>query len=442
MACVGECAVEDAFGLLRKAAPMAELSRADFDACLSFLAGELAAPPGAYEPEPGAVPRWSSPRIWKHNGHFGVRGRRVIRWFWSNVGTITSEESVQVLEGKMAIGTLEGAYAERLVPGDRFVLDGRCLEFRHREGQLIHAQSSGGEAGLPIWHSDRQCLSTQLAHEVAEFRAEGARRMSRGGPLSLRAWLIESLDLRPNAAAVVAELIEVQERHSEVPRITDLLVEESPTPNEPGMTYVFHAPLNRAACEALGRAVAARLGRKLGRDLSLQAADLGWLIRLPEGAEDTLDRRDIESLLALDQFDDDVLEGLDRGDLLAQRFRYIAATGFMVLRNPEQGRRVRVGGLNWVSSRLYPLVKAACPHHPLLHETRREVLQDLLDVPAAVRWLRSKPVVKLRKLANISPFALAWISPAADESLRFESPADALRRLHARLIAPGHGEVA
>ena len=59
----------------------------------------------------------------------------------------------------------------------------------------------------------------------------------------------------------------------------------------------------------------------------------------------------------------------------------------MVLRNSEPGRRVRVGGLNWVSTRLYPLVKAACPDHPLLRETRREVLEDLLDVPAAERWL-------------------------------------------------------
>ena len=68
---------------------------------------------------------------------------------------------------------------------------------------------------------------------------------------------------------------------------------------------------------------------------------------------------------------------------LARRFQHVAATGLMVLRNSEPGRRVRVGGMNWVSTRLYPLVKAACPDHPLLRETRREVLEDLLDVPAA-----------------------------------------------------------
>ena len=177
--------------MLCRAAPMAALSRNDFDACLSFLAGELTSPPGAYEPEPGAALRWSTARIWKRNGWFGVRGRRVERWFWTNVGTISSEESVQVVVDGVAIGTLEGAYADRLVAGDRFVLDGRSLEFRRREGSVIEARAGGDEPGLPIWHSDRQSLSSELAHEVAGFRAEGATRLTRGGPLALRAWLIE-----------------------------------------------------------------------------------------------------------------------------------------------------------------------------------------------------------------------------------------------------------
>ncbi len=280
----------------------------------------------------------------------------------------------------------------------------------------------------------------ELAHEVAEFRAEGAARLTRGGPLALQAWLIESLDLQPKVAAVLADLIETQERVSAVPRPTDLLVEEGPSPGDPGLTYAFHAPLNRAACEALGRATAARLGRRLGRDLGLQAADLGWSIQVPEGTG--LVREDLDSLLGLDWLENDVLEGLDRGDLPAQRFRYIAATGLMVLRNPEQGRRVRVGGMNWVSSRLYPLVKAACPDHPLLRETRREVLHDLLDLPAAVRWLESRPVLKLRKLPCLSPFTTAWISPSADEPVQFESAAEALWRLHARLTTPRTEEVA
>jgi ATP-dependent Lhr-like helicase len=95
-----------------------------------------------------------------------------------------------------------------------------------------------------------------------------------------------------------------------------------------------------------------------------------------------------------------------------------------------------------VSQRLYPLVKAACPDHPLLRETRREVLDDRLDTPAALAWLARRPAVRFRALEGVSPFAAAWVEPGAlpaggpaGDSLRFESPQSALRRLHARLLA-------
>ncbi|QEH34613.1 DEAD-box ATP-dependent RNA helicase CshB [Aquisphaera giovannonii] len=431
IACAGETAAEDAFAMLRKAGPMESLRREDFDACLAYLAGDLAAPAGAYEAEPGAAPKWSSPRLWRRNGWFGIRSRRVLRWFWSNVGTIVSEESARVMVDGVAVGTLDGAYAERLALGDRFVLDGRSLELVRREGNLVHARGSGGEGGVPVWQSDRQSLSSELAGELAAFRVEGGRRLAAEGPMALRAWLMESLDIPPKEAGVLACLLEAQERHSEVPAADEVLVEESPDPEHPGLSYAFHVPLNRSACEALGRASAARLGRRFGRDMTLQVADLGWAIRLPEGAR--LEAADVPAILGLDRLEEDVLEGLDRGELPAKRFRHVAETGLMVLGNPEPGRRVKVGGMGWVSTRLYPLVKAASPDHPLLRETRREILRDILDVPAVARWLETGPAIRFRRLPVLSPFAGAWICPAAAEAMQFESPSEALHRLHARL---------
>ncbi len=51
-----------------------------------------------------------------------------------------------------------------------------------------------------------------------------------------------------------------------------------------GLIYTFHAPLHRAACEALARVCVARLGRRFGRDLTLTVADLGWSIHIPDAA--------------------------------------------------------------------------------------------------------------------------------------------------------------
>ncbi len=430
MACSGEWSSDEAFGLVKRSAPMAGLTRADFDNCLDFLAGDLAAPPGAYEPEPGSSPRWTSPRIWKRGGLFGIKNGRVIRWFWSNVGTITSEESVRVQVDGQMVGSLEGAYAERLQRGDRFVLDGRSLEFNRLDGLMVHAKASGRDPDLPRWSSDRQGLSAELARDVASFRARAGVALAEGSS-SLRAWLSEEQDIGLDEAGVLEALFAGQEQLSEIPDAESLLVEEYPDAMEAGYVYAFHAPLGRPAAEALARATAARLGRRFGRDLKLVVADLGWSITLPEGSRIGFD--DLPGLLTLDRFEDDILEGLDRGELPARRFRHIAATALMVLRRPEGGR-TRVGGLLWVSQRLFPLVQAACPDHPLLRETRREVLEETLDAPRAREWLESRPNLRFRSLSGPSPFAAAWIDPGGPEPLRFESPDEALRRLHQRLV--------
>jgi Lhr-like helicase len=429
MACGDEWSADAAFDLVRRAQPMASLTRADFDACLEFLAGALASPPGAFEPEPGAAPRWTSPRLWHERGRFGFRSARVVRWFRRNVGTITSEESVRVVVHGTDLGTLEGSYADRLQPGDRFVLDGRSLAFQRREGFALQAKTAGGEPELPRWTSDRQSLSPELARDLSAFREHAATLLVEG-PAALRSWLAEAYDLDPDAAGLLEDLFVAQEQASEVPPPGALLIEESPHPD--GWSYAFHAPLSRSACEALGRALAARLGRRFGRDLALAVADLGWSFRLSDDAR--LESHDVPALLALDHFEDDILEGLDRGDLLARRFRHVASTALMVLRNPDRGR-TRVGGMHWVANRLYPLVNAACPDHPLLRETRREVLEDLLDARTARAWLAGRPEVRFRRLAAPSPFTAAWIDPAGPEPLHFEPPEEALRRLHGRLAA-------
>jgi ATP-dependent Lhr-like helicase len=438
IACAGETNIDEAFALFRKAGPMAELDRADFDACLTSLAGQLTAPAGAFEPCSGAAPRWTSPRIWRRDGRFGLRNTRVARWFWNNVGTIYSEPTVRVFERGVAVGTLEADYAERLFPGDRFVLDGRVFTFRRLERSIAHVRLDAGEPNLPRWTSDRQSLSFELAQELAAFREEAARRLIEHGASGLRSWLRESFEIDLTAATVLIELFEAQAQWSEVPATDGLLVEESPSREGHGLSYTFHAPLHRAACEALGRATAARLGRRVSQNVRLSVADLGWLIEVPDDQR-VLEAHDILPLLELERFEDDVIEGLDRGELLARRFQHVAATGLMVLRNTEPGRRVRVGGMNWVSRRLYPLVKSVCPEHPLLKETRREVLEDLLDVRAAVRWLSGRPTIRLIALPGLSPFTAAWIEPGQIDALQFESPAAALMRLHARLFR--HAEI-
>ena len=438
MACERAWRCDDAFALIRRAAPMSELSRDDFDACLAFLAGELGAAgaePAAHDAanaaDRSAPPRWTSPRIRVREGLFEVARGRVRIWLRANVGTIAVEESSRVLVDGLDVGTLESAYADTLTPGDRFVLDGRCLELKRREFKQLWARAAGDGPALPRWTSDRQGLSNTLAAELAGFRDAAARTLL-DGPAALRGLLIEVHGLEPDAASILVDLFESQQRVSEVPGPAFLLVERSPGRCDDESDYSLHHPLGRRASEALGRAVAARLGREVGRDISLSVADMGFSLRVDASAP--VAPEVWSRLLDPDRFEDDVYEGVDRGELPSRRFRHVAATALMILRNPEPGR-VRVGGTEWVSRRLFPMVQARCPRHPLLRETRREILDDLLDAPAALAWVASRPEVRVRSLAAPSPFTRAWIDPSAPDLLRFEPASAALRRLSARLMA-------
>ena len=433
MACVGDHDANEVYGLIQKAWPYRNLQRADFDGCLAYLAGELAAPAGAFEPEPGAAPRWTVPRLWKERGEFGVRHRRILRWYRMNVGTIVSEESMTVQVEGHRIGQLEAAYAESLQPGDRFVLDGRVLQFNNSEGLTILAKAAGGEGFLPRWTSDRPGLSATLATELSQFVEELAERLEISKN-SATQWLVDDYHMRAEDAGGLVGLVRSQMAVSEVPGGGRILVECFP--ESEGWAYAVHCGLHKAAAEAVGRAVAARLGRLRGRDVRLTVADLGFVVHTQA---EPLGQQALVALFEPDGLEADVLEGLDNGELIARRFRRVATTGFMVLRNVE-GKRTRVGGQEWVSRRLYPVVLESCPNHPLVREARRETLEDVLDVPSAMRWLLGRPKLRVRVLKQASPFTAAWVEPLGDqraEPIQYESADDALKRLHERLFACG-----
>ena len=118
-------------------------------------------------------------------------------------------------------------------------------------------------AGLPLWPSDRQSLSAELAGELAEFRAEGARRLARGrAARAPRLADRKSLDARsPGPPRSWPSCSRPRSGSARCRAVDELLVEEvSRRPDEPGLAYTFHAPLNRAACEALGRAIGGPAG--------------------------------------------------------------------------------------------------------------------------------------------------------------------------------------
>src|SRR5262249_28552207 len=174
-----------------------------------------------------------------------------------------------------------------------------------------------------------------------------------------------------------------------------------------GTDYYVHTPLNRLANDALARVAVFRLARRYGLASASVVADLGCLLSVHGETELSADR--LRDLLAVEYFEEDLAEAVVGSVMLRERFRRVATTGLMLLRNPL-GRRRRVGGVDWAERRLFSRVVEAEPDFVLLRQAQREVWESCCDAVAARKFLEDLPrwTLRLRRLAAVSPFAAAW----------------------------------
>lgn len=416
---------DEAFALVRSAHPYHNLARGDFDACLDYLSG---------------ANDWLPPRLHWEAGCFQLLNERTLRLLRRNLGTILAEEAcVVVLEtaaGERTIGEVDEAFAERLTPGERFLLDGLCLEFRRLEhqpgrqsGLRLVAHEVAGRPRVPRWAGDGWPMSPELARRLFVLRARAAEALRDGRP-ALVDLLRSEYGLAPDPVEELSTLFTLQESVSEVPEAGALLIES--VASQMLTTYHLHTPLNRRANDALARVLALRLARRApaAPPLVSLVADLGLALYV-RGVELAPD--DFRQLLSVESFEADLRRALEEGLLLRERFQRVALTGLMLLRNPL-GQRRRVGGRDWGERRLFDQVRSHDSEFVLLRQARREVLQEC-DLPAALAYLTELPrlAIRCRTLTRPSPFAEAWTQAEPVVAGPLPTPEETLRRLHETL---------
>jgi ATP-dependent Lhr-like helicase len=426
MAANGFWSADEAFALVRRAYPYRALSREDFDACLMYLSGK--------DREGGD---WLPARLrWADNA-FTIRDEKTAQLLRRNLGSILSEEprrvrlrGVDSTAGKRSlVGEVDDPFAERLRPGDRFLLDRRCLEYCRSEGRDLLVDEVAGRPMTPLWGGAGWPLSAELARRLFLLRARAADALHDG-----RATLAELLrweyGLGRAAVQVLAEYFHQQESMSEIPDATTCLIEA--VPGEMGTEHFIHTPLNRLGNDALARVVAARLARDRGLACQTVVADLGFAITLDSPR--ALGPEEWRNLLRAEDFDADLDRVLADSELLRERFQQVAQTGLMLLRNPAGGRR-RVGGRTWGERRLFDRVRAADPEFLLLRQALREVRGERCDANAARAYLGELPrcEIHLRVLNDTSPFARHWTQREEGTIEEIDTPEDALMKLHALL---------
>jgi ATP-dependent Lhr-like helicase len=416
---------DEAFNLVRRAAPYRDLDRADFDACLDYLSGRHR---GGQSWLPARL-RWDGSR-------FTLADDFPVRLLRRNLGSIVTEEARPVRSLDDApVGQVDEPFADRLLPGDRFVLNGRCYEFKREKKRTLQVEEVAGHPRVPQWTGESWPLAPDLARRLYLLRTLAADAL-RDGAAALEKLLRRDYGCADATVTVLMNYFMQQECLSEIPGPATLLIEC--LASDYGTEYAVHTPLNRAGNDALARVAALRLARDHRRSVTSTVADLGFLLTA-RGAAD-LNADVFRSVFSASEFDDDLASALRHSRSLRDRFGRVALTGLMLLRNPAGGRR-RVGGRDWAARRLFDQVRAADPSFPLLRQAEREVREQCCDAAAAKLFIEamSRLTVRLRWLSSLSPFAANWTQETAGAAASTDSPMQALEQLHALLTGAGQG---
>jgi ATP-dependent Lhr-like helicase len=439
MAAAQTCSADSMFDLVCRAAPYRHLLRRDFDDCLAYLG--LAS---------GSSSRRMTlpPRLRGDSESFTILNQQTARLLRRNLGAILADPVYEVwlsATEDVRLGEVDRVFAERLRVGDRFLLDGRCLQVRslRPEKGCLWVEEILGRPIVPRWGGESWPLSAELARRLYLLRVQAAEAL-RDGPDALARLLRKDYGLDAAAAAELTAFFQHQECVSEVPDAASCLVEV--IAHEEGIDCYFHTPLNRLGNDALARVAVHRLTRDWGRSADSLVADLGFALLMhgrgvdePKAAATARQpslpfAARLRMLLAVENFETDFEAALENSAALRERFQRVAQTGLMLLRQPS-GQARRVGGRDWGARRLFDKIQAYDRDFVLLRQARRELLNESCDVAAASRYLRELEFLPLRcrRLNHPSPFVESWTQMAEGAAERVETPDEALLRLHALL---------
>lgn len=402
VACAGPFDADSLFAEVREAAPYADLSRADFDAVLDFVAT------GGY-----ALKRYERYRrlVRGPDGLWRLADARLARRYRMNVGTIVEAPMMRVrlgLRGRR-LGEVEEYFVSTLTPGDTFLFAGRTLEFIGiREDEVIvRVPRRASEPKVPAYAGGKLPLTSALAARVNAILAD--RRRWASLPMPVQEWL------------------EAQVRRSSIGEAGELLVETFPRGRR---HFLVAYPLaGRNAHQTLGILLTRRMERMRLAPLGFVASDYCIAVwgRVPITRP--------EELFTPDLLADDFEEWMAESSLLRRAFRNCAVVAGLVERRlpgrEKTGRQVMIS-----TDLLYDVLRKHEPEHVLLRAARAEAAQSMTDLRRLSDLLHAiQGKIKHVPLKRISPFAVAIIAGIGKEFVGGEALDQELEAAVEELVA-------
>jgi ATP-dependent Lhr-like helicase len=404
-ACAAPFHPDALFAEVRRAAPYAALSRADFDAVLGFVED------GGY-----ALQAYDKYRklFRDSEGLVHVRSERIARQHRMNIGTIVDLPTLKVrYAGRMggSLGEVEESFVTFLTPGDTFIFAGRLLRFvRLRETTVEVADGGEGEPRVPTWAGARMPMTTNLADRVRRLLQDAS------------AW-----HLFPEP---VQEWLALQKSRSRLPGRDDLLVESFPRGDRWYLVaYCFEG---RQAHQTLGLLVTRRMERAGMQPLGFVATD--YVLACWSANQPT----DVAELFDDDMLGDDLEAWMAESSMLRRTFRNVAVIAGLIERQMPGGSKNR-RQVTVSSDLLYDVLRRHQPDHVLLRATRADAASGLTDLNRIAGMLaRIQGRVRHMALSRVSPLAVPVLLEVGRESVRHDAGDDLLLE-EASLVAEATG---
>jgi len=389
MAALDEWEVDEVERLVTATESFRELSREQLENVLDMLDGR-------YPSDRFAELR---PRIVWDRTNGTIHGRKGARTLVvTNAGTIPDRGlyGVHLPDGRR-VGELDEEMVYEARPGQTFLLGATTWRIEEiTRDRVIVTPAPGAPGAVPFWKGDGIGRPAELGRAIGAFSREAVSRSPQE--------LAEEYDLDERAANNLVTYLREQQQATRVVPSDETIVVERFRDEIGDWRLCILSPYGGRVHAAWGLALAAKIRDE--RDLEADAiwSDDGIVIHLPDADEPP--PADLV-LIEPDEVEDLVVAELSGSALFGARFRENAARSLLIPR-AYPGKRTPLWQQRLKSQSLLEVARDF-PRFPVILETYRECLQDVLDLPALgdlLRKLHSRQLSLVEvETPTASPFA-------------------------------------
>ena len=381
--------VDDLYALITRTHSYAELPRTQFENVLDMLDGR-------YPSEEFAELR---PRIVWDRVAGTIRARPGSRQLAvTNAGTIPDRGlyAVTLPDGRR-VGELDEEMVYEARPGQTFLLGATTWRIEEiGRDRVIVTPAPGLPGAVPFWKGDALGRPRELGEAIGAFA-----RWAVDQPAEV---LERDYDLDERAARNLLEFLSEQQQATRVIPSDRAIVVERFRDEIGDWRLCVLSPFGGRVHAAWSLALSARIREEFGLESDAIYSDDGIIIHLPD-AEEPPGAELV--MLQPDEIEDLVVAELGSSALFGARFRENAGRSLLIPR-ARPGKRTPLWQQRLKSQSLLEVAKKY-GEFPVILETYRECLRDVLDVPGLVELLtqlhrRELALVEV-ETATASPFA-------------------------------------